>query len=505
MDLISILSSLHVGNLLPEGCVLLTLLLLVILDLGGTRLPRSWMAPITYLGLGAALLALGLQGIDEPLVPGASMAFYGSFQADLLSVMFRGLLLLACGVCLLLSFDYVEQAGQALVEFVVLLLTATLGGMLLAGANDLVLMFVALETLGFASYMLTGYMKRDARSNEAALKYLLIGGASSSFFLYGASWLYGVSGGHVELNYVANALLATDLTGSLAALFALVLMSVGVGFKLSAAPFHQWTPDVYQGSPTPVVAFLSVGSKAAGLVLTIRMVTTLFPGLTGEWHSIFQTLAILSMVLGNVLALAQTSVKRMLGYSSVGQAGFLLIGLLSGHESGYASMILYLFIYLFMNLGAFACVILFGLRTGTDQIQDYAGLLHRDPFLAVCFTICLLSLGGIPPLAGFFGKVYLFWAGWQAGFYGIVTIGLMTSVISLYYYLAVVKIMLVKPQEEMSVSVQQYPVRAWALEAVQPLEISIVLCVVGSLGLGVAGDALFEGVRWSVLHTPTLL
>lgn len=503
MEFQSIVASLHLATLVPEGFVLLTLLLLVTIDLGVDWVPRTWIAPLTYGGLSAALISL-LFGVQSHALLGETMAFSGSFQSDLLSLVFRTFLVLACGLCVLLSLEYVEQAGQAVAEFVVLLLTATLGGMLLAGANDLVLVFVALETLGLASYMLTGYMKRDARSNEAALKYLLIGGASSSIFLYGVSWLYGASGGHVELNYVANALLATDLTGSLAASVALLLMSVGVGFKLSAAPFHQWTPDVYQGSPTPVVAFLSVGSKAAGLVLTIRMVTSLFPGLTEEWHGIFEVLAVLSMVLGNVIALAQTSVKRMLGYSSVGQAGFLLIGLLTEHESGYTSMILYLFIYLLMNLGAFACVILFGLRTGTDQIQDYAGLLHKDPFLAVCLTVCLLSLGGIPPLAGFFGKVYLFWAGWQSGFYTVVTIGLITSVISIYYYLAVVKIMLVKPPEEMSLSVQQYPVRAWAREAVQPLEVSILVCVLGSLTLGIAGNSIFEAIRWSVSQTPTL-
>nr|YP_010231209.1 subunit 2 of NADH-plastoquinoneoxidoreductase [Nephroselmis pyriformis]QSV37278.1 subunit 2 of NADH-plastoquinoneoxidoreductase [Nephroselmis pyriformis] len=501
MDFQSIVASLHLANLWPEGFILLTLLVLVSLDLTLNNFSRRWIEAITYGGLTGALVSL--VAIDSTSIP--PMTFSGSFQADMLSVVFRGFLILSCGLCVLLSLEYVEQAGHALVEFMVLLLTATLGGMLLAGANDLVLMFVALETLGLSSYMLTGYMKRDARSNEAALKYLLIGGASSSFFLYGVSWLYGASGGHVELDYVANALMATDLSNSLACGIALLLMTVGVGFKLSAAPFHQWTPDVYQGSPTPVVAFLSVGSKAAGLVLTVRMLATLFPGLTEEWHEIFAILAILSMVIGNVIALAQTSVKRMLGYSSVAQAGFLLIGLLTGHEEGYSSMILYMLIYILMNLGAFACVILFGLRTGTDQIQDYSGLLHKDPFLAVCFTVCLLSLGGIPPLAGFFGKVYLFWVGWQAGLYTLVMIGLITSVISIYYYLGVVKIMLVKPRQEMSLSVQQYPTRAWAIEALQPLEVSILVCVVGSLGIGVAGNSIFNAASWAVLQTPILL
>ncbi|MFM7580170.1 MAG: photosynthetic/respiratory NAD(P)H-quinone oxidoreductase subunit B, partial [Microcystaceae cyanobacterium] len=211
---------------------------------------------------------------------------------------------------------------------------------------------------------------------------------------------------------------------------------------------HQWTPDVYEGSPTPVVAFLSVGSKAAGFAIAIRLLVTAFGVITDEWKVIFTALAVLSMILGNVVALAQTSMKRMLAYSSIGQAGFVMIGLTAGTDDGYASMVFYLLIYLFMNLGAFTCIILFSLRTGTDQISDYAGLYNKDPLLTLGLSICLLSLGGIPPLAGFFGKIYLFWAGWQAGLYGLVLLGLLTSVVSIYYYIRVVKMMVVKEPQE---------------------------------------------------------
>jgi NAD(P)H-quinone oxidoreductase subunit 2 len=285
--------------------------------------------------------------------------------------------------------------------------------------------------LSISSYLLTGYMKRDPRSNEAALKYLLIGASSSAIFLYGVSLLYGLSGGKTNLNEIAAQILSMGSGESLALAISLVFVIAGIAFKISAVPFHQWTPDVYEGSPTPVVAFLSVGSKAAGFALAIRMLVTAYALATPQWHFIFAALAILSMILGNVVALAQTSMKRMLAYSSIAQAGFVMIGLIAGTDDGYSSMIFYLLIYLFMNLGAFACVILFSLRTGTDQISEYSGLYQKDPLLTLALSIFLLSLGGIPPLAGFFGKIYLFWAGWEAGLYGLVLLGLVTSVISI--------------------------------------------------------------------------
>jgi NAD(P)H-quinone oxidoreductase subunit 2 len=301
----------------------------------------------------------------------------------------------------------VEQTGTSLAEFIAIMLTATLGGMFLSAANELVMIFVSLEILSISSYLMTGYMKRDPRSNEAALKYLLIGASSSAIFLYGLSLLYGLSGGETQLEAIAAQL--TDAVNggqSLGLAIALVFVIAGIAFKISAVPFHQWTPDVYEGSPTPVVAFLSVGSKAAGFAIAIRLLVTAFGVITDEWKVIFTALAVLSMILGNVVALAQTSMKRMLAYSSIGQAGFVMIGLTAGTDEGYASMVFYLLIYLFMNLGAFTCIILFSLRTGTDQISDYAGLYSKDPLLTLALSICLLSLGGIPPLAGFFGKIY---------------------------------------------------------------------------------------------------
>lgn len=240
----------------------------------------------------------------------------------------------------------------------------------------------------------------------------------------------------------------------------------------------------YFNSPTPVVAFLSVGSKAAGLALATRLLSIVFPSIQDQWHTILEILALLSMVFGNLIAATQTSMKRMLAYSSISQAGYLIIGIVAGTSDGYTSMIIYLITYTFMNLGAFACVIIFGLRTGTDQIRDYTGLYLKDPWLAFCLTICLLSLAGMPPLAGFFGKIYLFWSGWNSGLYLLVYAGLITSVVSLYYYLRVIKAMMTKEAKEMSSYVRDYVVPSTPFMSRSSIEMGVALCVVASTILG---------------------
>jgi NAD(P)H-quinone oxidoreductase subunit 2 len=227
-----------------------------------------------------------------------------------------------------------------------------------------------------------------------------------------------------------------------------------------------------------------VGSKAAGLALATRLLSIVFPSIENQWHEILQILAVLSMVFGNLIAATQTSMKRMLAYSSISQAGYLIIPIMVGTSDGYASMIIYLITYIFMNLGAFACVIIFGLRTGTDQIRDYTGLYLKDPWLAFCLTISLLSLAGMPPLAGFFGKIYLFWCGWQSGLYLLVYVGLITSVVSLYYYLRVVKAMMTKEAKEMSSYVREYVVPTKNIFSRSSIEIGVTLCVLASSILG---------------------
>jgi NAD(P)H-quinone oxidoreductase subunit 2 len=473
--------------------------LVLLIDLISGRSATQTLPYVAIGGLLLALVALYYQwDVADPI------AFLGEFNGDAMSIAFRGIIALSTAVTILMSIRYVQQAGTSLAEFIGILLSATLGAMFLSGANELVAIFVSLETLSISSYLLTGYMKRDPRSNEAALKYLLIGASSSAVFLYGVSLLYGLSGGETNLNAIATNVAILEAGQSLGILIALVFAIAGIAFKISAVPFHQWTPDVYEGSPTPVVAFLSVGSKAAGFALAIRLMTTAFPLVTEQWHFVFTALAILSLVLGNVVALTQTSMKRLLAYSSIAQAGFVMIGLIAGTDAGYASMIFYLLVYLFMNLGGFICVILFTLRTGTDQISEYAGLYQKDPLLTLGLSICLLSLGGIPPLAGFFGKIYLFWAGWQAGLYGLVILGLLASVVSIYYYIRVVKMMVVKEPQEMSDAVKDYPEIRWNLPGMRPLQVGLILTVIATTLAGILSNPLFELANSSVTRTPML-
>ena len=495
----NIATQLNAGTILPEGIITVTLILVLVGDLIVGRSSARWLPYVAIAGLLAATVALvfGWNAADP-------ISFLGSFNSDNISVVFRGIIALSTAVTLLMSVRYVEQTGTALAEFIAIMLTATLGAMFLCSANELVMIFISLEMLSISSYLMTGYMKRDPRSNEAALKYLLIGASSSAIFLYGLSLLYGLSGGETQLSAIAAKL--TDVSGgqSLGLAISLVFVVAGIAFKISAVPFHQWTPDVYEGSPTPVVAFLSVGSKAAGFALAIRLLVTAFAVITDEWKVIFMALAILSMVLGNVVALAQTSMKRMLAYSSIGQAGFVMIGLTAGTEEGYSSMVFYMLIYLFMNLGAFTGIILFTLRTGSDQISDYAGLYQKDPLLTLCLSICLLSLGGIPPLAGFFGKIYLFWVGWQAGLYGLVLLGLLTSVVSIYYYIRVVKMMVVKEPQEMSEVIKNYPEMQWSLPGMRPLQVGLILTVIATSVAGILANPLFTLANDSVTSTPML-
>ncbi len=487
--------SLNAGSIAPEGFVLLAMLGTLIVDLAGERAAAKWVPIISYLGLGSALLTLAIQW-NGPIEP----AFLGAFLSDNLSISFRIVIALSTLISLLISWRYAKQSGSPTGEYAAILLAATLGAMLLCGSTDLVSVFVSLETLSVASYLLSGYMKQDARSSEAALKYLLVGSAAAAVFLYGASLLYGISGS-TNLEQIGIALISSP---SPISALALVFVLSTVAFKIAAVPFHQWTPDVYEGSPTPVVAFLSVGSKAAGFALALRLLVGCFGAFDQQWKLLFTVLAVLSMSLGNVVALAQTSMKRMLAYSSIGQAGFIMIGLVCGTEDGFAAMVLYLAAYLFMNLGAFACIILFSIRTGSDKISDYAGLYQKDPLITLGLSLCLLSLGGIPPMIGFFGKIYLFFAGWADQQYLLVIVGLVTSVISIYYYISVIKMMVVKEPQEASEIVKAYPSIQWGSSGLRPLRVALVTCVAITAIGGVLSNPLFQWANNAVSETPLL-
>nr|YP_009356328.1 NADH dehydrogenase ND2 [Neotorularia korolkowii]YP_009932378.1 NADH dehydrogenase subunit 2 [Rhammatophyllum erysimoides]YP_009932394.1 NADH dehydrogenase subunit 2 [Rhammatophyllum erysimoides]YP_009932463.1 NADH dehydrogenase subunit 2 [Rhammatophyllum gaudanense]YP_009932479.1 NADH dehydrogenase subunit 2 [Rhammatophyllum gaudanense]YP_009932718.1 NADH dehydrogenase subunit 2 [Sisymbriopsis mollipila]YP_009932734.1 NADH dehydrogenase subunit 2 [Sisymbriopsis mollipila]YP_009932967.1 NA len=464
----------------PECILIFGLILLLMIDSTSDQKDIPWLYFISSTSFVMSITALLFRWREEPMI-----SFSGNFQTNNFNEIFQFLILLCSTLCIPLSVEYIECTEMAITEFLLFVLTATLGGMFLCGANDLITIFVAPECFSLCSYLLSGYTKKDVRSNEATMKYLLMGGASSSILVHGFSWLYGSSGGEIELQEIVNGLINTQMYNSPGISIALIFITVGIGFKLSLAPSHQWTPDVYEGSPTPVVAFLSVTSKVAASALATRIFDIPFYFSSNEWHLLLEILAILSMILGNLIAITQTSMKRMLAYSSIGQIGYVIIGIIVGDSNGgYASMITYMLFYISMNLGTFACIILFGLRTGTDNIRDYAGLYTKDPFLALSLALCLLSLGGLPPLAGFFGKLHLFWCGWQAGLYFLVSIGLLTSVISIYYYLKIIKLLMTGRNQEITPHVRNY--RISPLRSNNSIELSMIVCVIASTIPGIS-------------------
>nr|QHH23904.1 NADH-plastoquinone oxidoreductase subunit 2 [Rosularia alpestris]QHH23905.1 NADH-plastoquinone oxidoreductase subunit 2 [Rosularia alpestris] len=462
----------------PECILIFGLILLLMIDSTSDQKDIPWLYFISSTSLVMSIAALLFRWREEPMI-----RFSGNFQTNNFNEIFQFLILLCSTLCIPLSVEYIECTEMAITEFLLFVLTATLGGMFLCGANDLITIFVALECFSLCSYLLSGYTKKDVRSNEATTKYLLMGGASSSILVHGFSWLYGSSGGEIELQEIVNGLINTQMYNSPGISIALIFITVGIGFKLSPAPSHQWTPDVYEGSPTPVVAFLSVTSKVAASASATRIFDIPFYFSSNEWHLLLEILAILSMILGNLIAITQTSMKRMLAYSSIGQIGYIIIGIIVGDSNGgYASMITYMLFYISMNLGTFACIVLFGLRTGTDNIRDYAGLYTKDPFLALSLALCLLSLGGLPPLAGFFGKLHLFWCGWQAGLYVLVSIGLLTSVVSIYYYLKIIKLLMTGRNQEITPQVRNYR----RSPSNNSIELSMIVCVIASTIPGIS-------------------
>nr|YP_010809798.1 NADH-plastoquinone oxidoreductase subunit 2 [Euphorbia major]YP_010809812.1 NADH-plastoquinone oxidoreductase subunit 2 [Euphorbia major]UOA67490.1 NADH-plastoquinone oxidoreductase subunit 2 [Euphorbia major]UOA67504.1 NADH-plastoquinone oxidoreductase subunit 2 [Euphorbia major] len=470
----------------PECILIFGLILLLMIDSTSDQKDIPWLYFISSTSLVMSITALLFRWREEPMI-----SFSGNFQTNNFNEIFQFLILLCSTLCIPLSVEYIECTEMAITEFLLFVLTATLGGMFLCGANDLITIFVAPECFSLCSYILSGYTKKDVRSNEATTKYLLMGGASSSILVHAFSWLYGSSGGEIELQEIVNGLINTQMYNSPGISIALIFITVGIGFKLSPAPSHQWTPDVYEGSPTPVVAFLSVTSKVAASASATRIFNIPFYFSSNEWHLLLEILAILSMIVGNLIAITQTSMKRMLAYSSIGQIGYVIIGIIVGDSNGgYASMITYMFFYISMNLGTFACIVLFGLRTGTDNIRDYAGLYTKDPFLALSLALCLLSLGGLPPLAGFFGKLHLFWCGWQAGLYFLVLIGLLTSVVSIYYYLKIIKLLMTGRNQEITPHVRNY--RRSPLRSNNSIELSMIVCVIASTIPGISMNPIIE-------------
>jgi NADH-quinone oxidoreductase subunit N len=416
--------------ILPEILLLLLGILVLVLDPfwkdENRRLNLGWLTVGGLFAILVVSLAVARPSVEPALV------FGGMLRDDWLGFVFKMLFLFGAAITALFMMD-VEKVGRR-AEAYLLLLAATLGMSLMASAADLVMLYLAIETTSIPLYILAGFLTEDERSTESGFKYMLFGALTSAVLLYGFSLIYGFSG---ETSLYA---LGTSFpTLSLLALGIIFLVLVGLSFKVSLFPFHFWAPDVYEGAPTPVAGFLSTASKAAGFAVVLRLFMVVFPSLAANWSLILAILATLTMTVGNLIALAQKNIKRMLAYSSIAHAGYAMIGVVAFSQLGAASTVFYLIAYILTNLAAFGIVTAFGRVAGSDDMKAYYGLSRRAPTLALMLLVAFLSLAGMPPFGGFVGKVFVFAAAIQQGWIWLAVVGVLNSIIGLYYYLNVLK------------------------------------------------------------------
>ena len=449
------------GPALPE--IILAVGVLVLILFGAYRGERSSDA----VNLGAlALLAVAF--IAVLMLPGErTETMAGSFVIDGFAKFMKSLTLIGAAAGILMAQDFLRREGINRFEFPILIVLSTIGMLMVISANDLIALYLGLELLSLSSYVIAAFHRDNVRSSEAGLKYFVLGALSSGMLLYGASLVYGFTG-TVSFPGIAQVVAGQQVGSGL--IFGLVFVAAGIAFKISAVPFHMWTPDVYEGAPTPVTAFFAAAPKMAGMAMAVRVFMDAFPDILVQWQQIIVFISIASMALGSFAAIGQRNLKRLMAYSSIGNVGYALIGLAAGTSEGIQGVVIYMTIYLAMTLGAFACFL--GLRRGTvmfENIDDLSGIARTHPVIAFCLAMMMFSLAGIPPLAGFFAKFYVFAAAIQAGLFALAVIGVVTSVIGAYYYLRIVKIMYFdEPQEK-------YDPLSGALKLVLGLSSAVVL------------------------------
>lgn len=420
--------------ILPEAVLAVGAMLLLLVGVSGAQTARK-----SGIVNGFCIVIMVLAGAAIVLIPaGRHTLFEGSFVVDDYARFLKLLALSGSAGTLMLSLTWLTQEKQQKFEYGVLFLLSTLGMFMLISAGDLIALYLGLETMSLPLYVVAASNRDNVKSTEAGLKYFVLGALSSGMLLYGASLIYGFTG-TVSFAGIAK---ATQGGASLGLVFGLVFLFVGFCFKISAVPFHMWTPDVYEGAPTPVTAFFAAAPKVAGIAIFTRATVTAFPGITHEWQQIVVFVSIASMVLGAFAAIGQRNIKRLMAYSSIGHMGFALVGLAAGTAEGVQGVLVYMSIYVAMTLGTFACILSMR-RDGVfvEEISDLAGLARTQPTMAFFLGLLLFSLAGIPPLAGFFAKFYVFLAAIKAGLYTLAVIGVLASVVGAYYYLTIVKIM----------------------------------------------------------------
>ncbi|HJS71123.1 MAG TPA: NADH-quinone oxidoreductase subunit N [Acidimicrobiia bacterium] len=481
----------------PELIIVATIVAVIGLDLALPRRQKYWTATVAVAGTAAALLPLGVLAVNGETV---SM-FDGSYVVDEFALVLKGLFLVAAYIVFLMSHSYIEGDRYYQGEYYFLLLSSLLGSLVMASARDLIILFVGLELVTGPLYLLAGWRKGDAKSNEASMKYFILGVLSTALLLYGMSLLFGLTG---QVGFAEIAQATQGMSGEPALIMAILFMMVGFGFKISAVPFHFWAPDTYEGAPTPVTAYLSVNSKAAGFVAMLMVMYQALPGVTEIWAPALWLLAALSMTIGNLSALRQTNIVRLLAYSSVAQAGFMLVPFAAAAVSGadleeaFGATLIYLVIYAIMNLGAFAVVIAGARRTRSGEIAQWAGLARVDPILGVLTAVFFFSLAGIPPLAGWFAKFEMFRSVMidDPATIALAVIAAVNAVIGFYYYAKVVKsVWLDDPVGEFAEGVEQAPAGSLRLALGVAVALTVAIGVYPSIAafVGEAAQVLATG------------
>ncbi len=369
----------------------------------------------------------------------AGQGYNGLFTTDNFSAFAKVLVLFAAALGVILSLDYAEHENLRRFEFPVLMLYATVGMLVMVSATNLMSLYLGLELQSLSIYVLAAFARDELRSAEAGLKYFVLGSLASGLLLYGISLVYGFAGS-MEFAKLGQAL-ADPTHASAGLIVGIVFIVAGLAFKISAVPFHMWTPDVYEGAPTPITAFLGTAPKVAGIALLVRVMVSPFGHLLGQWQQVIVVVSVLSMLLGSLAAIGQSNIKRLMAYSSIGHIGYALIGLAAGSQAGVRGVLIYMLTYVFMNAGTFACILAMRRRGRMlEQISDLSGLARTDPGLALAFAIFMFSMAGIPPFAGFWGKYFIFTAAVQSGMWALAVIGVLTSVIGAYYYIRIIKV-----------------------------------------------------------------
>ena len=457
--------------------------LVLLVDVFSPRATRKdHLGVLSLIGIVAALIAAFTQ------VGSVRSGFEGMYISDGYSIFFKVTFLIIAFLTVLISMGYTQREGIAFGEYYALVLFATLGMMLMAAGTHMITIFLGLETMSISIYVLAGIMRENKRSVEAALKYFLLGAFATGFLLYGMALIYGATGS-LYFKDVAAYIASKSLLRSPMLLMSLVFLTIGFGFKIAAVPFHMWTPDVYEGAPTSITAFMATGVKAAGFAALVRVFFSALPGFRPDWISIMWLIAVATMTVGNIIAISQTNIKRMLAYSSIAHAGYILVAFVAGNDLGISGILFYLMAYAFMNLGAFTVVILLG-KKGEENtlISDYAGIGFKYPILAACMTVFLLSMAGIPPMAGFMAKFYVFSAAVKSEFYWLAILGVLNSAVSVYYYLRVTVVMYFKESEREISGLQFAPGAVVAL----------ILAVIGTLYMGLFPANLLSFAQKSI-------